>query len=119
MTGANEISGAASDTTSLSSSVSKYRYENGRRYHGYKDGLYLSVAPILINNFHPKFATISLYRIQGSRMMRSSLAFKILGKFYSCYIQLTLALRDSHHMLLLLLENKLHLAPIVENPQVS
>ncbi|KAH8772449.1 methyltransferase family protein [Hyaloscypha sp. PMI_1271] len=33
--------GTASDTTSLSSSVSKYRYENGRRYHGYKDGSYL------------------------------------------------------------------------------
>ncbi|KAH8598461.1 S-adenosyl-L-methionine-dependent methyltransferase [Bisporella sp. PMI_857] len=29
-----------SDTTSLKSSVSKYRYENGRRYHGYKDGAY-------------------------------------------------------------------------------
>lgn len=34
-------SGAASDTTSLSSSVSKFRFENGRRYHGYKDGLYM------------------------------------------------------------------------------
>jgi hypothetical protein len=44
---ANEISGNASDTTSLSSSVSKYRFENGRRYHGYKDGSYLLVAPIL------------------------------------------------------------------------
>ncbi len=29
---------AASDTTSLMSSVLKYRHENGRTYHAYKDG---------------------------------------------------------------------------------
>ncbi|KAH8744170.1 S-adenosyl-L-methionine-dependent methyltransferase [Hyaloscypha finlandica] len=29
-----------SDTTSLTSSVTKYRFENGRRYHAYKDGAY-------------------------------------------------------------------------------
>jgi len=44
---ANQVSGAASDTTSLVSSVSKYRFENGRRYHGYKDGSYLLVLLIL------------------------------------------------------------------------
>ncbi|KAI5456249.1 S-adenosyl-L-methionine-dependent methyltransferase [Mariannaea sp. PMI_226] len=32
--------GAASDTTSLRSSILKYRQENGRTYHGYKDGAY-------------------------------------------------------------------------------
>ncbi|KAJ9644710.1 hypothetical protein H2199_003673 [Coniosporium tulheliwenetii] len=30
----------ASDTTSLKSNIFKYRYENGRRYHAYKDGAY-------------------------------------------------------------------------------
>lgn len=49
---ANEISGAASDTTSLSSSFSKYRFENGRRYHAYKDGLYLFVTNSLARSFH-------------------------------------------------------------------
>ncbi|KAH7366968.1 S-adenosyl-L-methionine-dependent methyltransferase [Plectosphaerella cucumerina] len=29
-----------SETTSLASSVAKYRIENGRRYHGYQDGAY-------------------------------------------------------------------------------
>jgi len=29
-----------SDTTSLSSSITKYRFENGRRYHAYHDGAY-------------------------------------------------------------------------------
>jgi len=67
----------ASDTTSLSSSVSKYRYENGRRYHGYKDGLYMQPND------------------------EKQLSVQDLG----------------HHMMLLLLENKLHLAPIVEKPQ--
>jgi hypothetical protein len=43
MTVVDMSSGAASDTTSLSSGVTKFRYENGRRYHGYKDGLYMFV----------------------------------------------------------------------------
>ncbi|CEL06136.1 Putative SAM dependent methyltransferase [Aspergillus calidoustus] len=30
----------ASDTTSLNSMITSYRYENGRRYHAYKDGAY-------------------------------------------------------------------------------
>ncbi|PYH77546.1 S-adenosyl-L-methionine-dependent methyltransferase [Aspergillus uvarum CBS 121591] len=30
----------ASDTTSLDSEITSYRYENGRRYHAYKDGAY-------------------------------------------------------------------------------
>jgi hypothetical protein len=28
------------DTKTLSSTVTKYRFENGRRYHAYKDGSY-------------------------------------------------------------------------------
>lgn len=31
---------AFSDTTSLYSDIMKYRFENGRRYHSYKDGEY-------------------------------------------------------------------------------
>jgi hypothetical protein len=30
----------ASDTASISSAITKYRYENGRRYHAYRDGAY-------------------------------------------------------------------------------
>ncbi|PYH99943.1 methyltransferase family protein [Aspergillus ellipticus CBS 707.79] len=30
----------ASDTTSLNSEITSYRFENGRRYHSYKDGAY-------------------------------------------------------------------------------
>ncbi|KAF8475509.1 methyltransferase [Kalaharituber pfeilii] len=33
-------SGGLSDTTSLSSSFTKYQFENGRRYHAYKEGHY-------------------------------------------------------------------------------
>jgi hypothetical protein len=29
-----------SDTTSMNSEVTRYRIENGRQYHGYKDGAY-------------------------------------------------------------------------------
>ena len=32
----------SSDSTSLRSSVLNYRYENGRRYHGYRDGSYMA-----------------------------------------------------------------------------
>ncbi|KAI9831669.1 MAG: hypothetical protein M1819_004735 [Sarea resinae] len=34
----------SSTTTSLSSSISRYRYENGRRYHAYKAGAYCDIA---------------------------------------------------------------------------
>ncbi|KAL7268809.1 hypothetical protein RUND412_008557, partial [Rhizina undulata] len=34
------ISGAESDTTSLISAAKNHIFENGRRYHGYKEGLY-------------------------------------------------------------------------------
>lgn len=69
--------GSASDTTSLSSSVSKYRFENGRRYHGYKDGLYMQPND------------------------EQQLSVQDLG----------------HHMMLILLNNKLFTAPIVNKPQ--
>lgn len=45
--------GAESDTTSLKSSILRYREENGRTYHAYKDGgknpppLYLSFSAII------------------------------------------------------------------------
>ncbi|KAI5803378.1 S-adenosyl-L-methionine-dependent methyltransferase [Peziza echinospora] len=38
--GSDYASGTASDTTSLSSSITRYQYENGRRYHAYKEGTY-------------------------------------------------------------------------------
>lgn len=31
---------SASDTTSIDSEITAYRFENGRRYHAYKDGAY-------------------------------------------------------------------------------
>lgn len=34
-------SDAESDTTSLASSVLAYKYENGRRYHSYREGKYV------------------------------------------------------------------------------
>ncbi|THC89757.1 hypothetical protein EYZ11_010778 [Aspergillus tanneri] len=30
----------ASDTTTINSMITSYRFENGRRYHAYKDGAY-------------------------------------------------------------------------------
>ncbi|KAK5661175.1 hypothetical protein OQA88_11066 [Cercophora sp. LCS_1] len=38
---ADDATDIASDTTSLMSDVLKYRHENGRTYHGYKDGTYV------------------------------------------------------------------------------
>lgn len=32
--------GSSSSLMSLQSAVTRYRFENGRRYHGYKDGAY-------------------------------------------------------------------------------
>jgi hypothetical protein len=34
------LSGGPTDTTSLSSTILEYQYENGRRYHAYKSGAY-------------------------------------------------------------------------------
>lgn len=65
-----------SDTTSIPSTIWKHRYENGRRYHKFREGEYWGPNDELQND------------------------------------QLDIA----HHMFLLLLDNKLHLAPI-ENPQ--
>ncbi|RDL31137.1 Uncharacterized protein BP5553_09926 [Venustampulla echinocandica] len=64
------------DTTSLLSDITKYRYENNRRYHAYKDGEYWGPNDEKQNN------------------------------------QLDIA----HHMYLLMLGGKLHLAPIREDP---
>ncbi|KAL1383456.1 S-adenosyl-L-methionine-dependent methyltransferase [Phyllosticta capitalensis] len=38
--GPKNVDDNASDTTSIDSGVTNYRYENGRRYHAYKDGSY-------------------------------------------------------------------------------
>lgn len=70
-------SGSEYSTTSLSSSIYDYRYENGRRYHAYKDGQY---------------------------------AFPNDEKEQN-------RLDIIHHVYLLMLDDKLHLAPIGDNPQ--
>ncbi|KAF2632418.1 S-adenosyl-L-methionine-dependent methyltransferase [Macroventuria anomochaeta] len=65
-----------SDTTSIPSTIWRHRYENGRRYHKFREGEYWGPNDEVQND------------------------------------QLDIA----HHMFLILLDNKLHLAPI-ENPQ--
>jgi ribosomal protein L11 methylase PrmA len=65
-----------SDTTSIPSTIWKHRYENGRRYHKFREGEYWGPNDEVQND------------------------------------QLDIA----HHMFLMLLGNKLHLAPI-QNPQ--
>lgn len=65
-----------SDTTSIPSTIWKHRYENGRRYHKFREGEYWGPNDEVQND------------------------------------QLDIA----HHLFLMLLNNKLHLAPI-ENPQ--
>ncbi|KZM27185.1 hypothetical protein ST47_g1708 [Ascochyta rabiei] len=65
-----------SDTTSIPSAIWKHRYENGRRYHKFREGEYWGPNDEIQND------------------------------------QLDIA----HHMFLILLDNKLHLAPIA-NPQ--
>jgi hypothetical protein len=41
---ADRIDSDMSERTSIFSEVMRYREENGRRYHGYKDGSYLLVS---------------------------------------------------------------------------
>ncbi|KDB21827.1 hypothetical protein H109_06217 [Trichophyton interdigitale MR816] len=73
-TGEGEMMG--DDTKTLSTYITRYRYENGRRYHSYRDGAYWGPNDEIAND------------------------------------QQDLA----HHMYLLTLDGKLHLAPI-SNPQ--
>jgi hypothetical protein len=40
---------SASDTTSLKSEITAYRYENGRRYHSYREGAYWYVLHEITN----------------------------------------------------------------------
>ncbi|KAH6616774.1 S-adenosyl-L-methionine-dependent methyltransferase [Boeremia exigua] len=67
-----------SDTTSIPSTIWKHRYENGRRYHKFREGEYWGPNDELQND------------------------------------QLDIA----HHMFLLLLDNKLHLAPIPDPQRI-
>lgn len=69
----------SSSLTSLASAVTRYRVENGRRYHGYRDGAYWAPNDETHNE------------------------------------QQDLA----HHLWLLTLDNRLHLAPLPEGVQVS
>lgn len=71
------FSNDVSETTSLNSSILDYEYENGRRYHRYRQGSYLM----------PNDET------EQDR------------------------LDMMHHMYLMMLDGKLHLAPIGDNPQ--
>ncbi|PWY90709.1 S-adenosyl-L-methionine-dependent methyltransferase [Aspergillus heteromorphus CBS 117.55] len=64
------------DTVTLSTYITDYRYENGRRYHSYRDGAYWGPNDDLANELQ----------------------------------------NVAHHMYLLTLDGKLHLAPI-DNPQ--
>jgi hypothetical protein len=65
------------DTYTLASQITKYRYENGRRYHAYRDGAYWAPNDEVQND------------------------------------QQDIA----HHLWLLTLDGRLHLAPVVD-PQV-
>ncbi|KAF2842832.1 S-adenosyl-L-methionine-dependent methyltransferase [Patellaria atrata CBS 101060] len=64
-------------TTSIKSSIMNYKYENGRRYHAFKDGSYF------LPNDEDEMDRLDLF----------------------------------HHLLTLAIGDKLHLAPIGDNPQ--
>jgi hypothetical protein len=40
------------DTDTLASYITDYRYENGRRYHAYRDGEYWVFLPVLLRILH-------------------------------------------------------------------
>ncbi|KAL1987418.1 hypothetical protein VTN96DRAFT_3800 [Rasamsonia emersonii] len=67
----------SASSASITSSITRYRWENGRRYHAYKDGAYW-----------------------GPNDEKAANHLDI-----------------AHHLFLLTLKNKLHLAPIGDNPQ--
>jgi hypothetical protein len=40
------------DTDTLASYITDYRYENGRRYHSYRDGEYWVISPVYLRVLH-------------------------------------------------------------------
>lgn len=84
------------DTETLATYITDYRYENGRRYHAYQDGEYWvrSIAKRL-----PLLTRILIVTIKGPNDESSSDSQDL-----------------AHHMYMMTLDGKLHLAPI-ENPQ--
>lgn len=85
-----------SDTTTLASDISKYRFEHGRRYHAYRDGAYWGPNDEKHNNH------LDIAYVTGSLICVGSPAENL----------------HRHHLWLKALENKLYLAPIGEKPQV-
>ncbi|KAI9798954.1 MAG: hypothetical protein M1833_004307 [Piccolia ochrophora] len=79
-------SDAASDTTSLASSIQMYRHENGRTYHAYKDGHYV------FPNDERELDRLGWYSQNARRFMAEA--------------------DLQHHLFTLTLDNKLHLAPV-------
>lgn len=60
---------SATETTSLASSITNYRFENGRRYHAYKEGEYwyaLAIVSASEASLRPTF-------IAGDRTMRNKM----------------------------------------------
>ncbi|KAI1914908.1 hypothetical protein LOZ12_003403 [Ophidiomyces ophidiicola] len=84
----------SSDTTSLHSEVLKYRFENGRRYHAFKDGAYWGPNDDKQNE-QLDIACVKIFFLKTGRV-------EVDFEF-------------SHHMFLLLLGGKLLLAPIDES----
>ncbi|KAI9764040.1 MAG: hypothetical protein M1840_008916 [Geoglossum simile] len=92
-------SSSDSDTTSLASFITKYRWENGRRYHAYRDGEYWYLEPAT----HPSLIVV---------ILRQNLFFRGPNDEQAA------DLNDiSHHLYTLILDGKLCLAPIGDNLQ--
>jgi hypothetical protein len=45
-------SSGSDNTTTIISEVTNYRYENGRRYHSYSEGQYVSLGKHNIKSYH-------------------------------------------------------------------
>lgn len=64
---------SATETTSLASSITNYRFENGRRYHAYKEGEYWCVLVIVSVSEAPlRLTFIAGDRTTRSRMINST-----------------------------------------------
>lgn len=102
-------------TTSLTSTVTSYKYENGRRYHAQEDRSKFYYYGLFT---HSKAYRLSIeYFLPNDDVCRTCL-MKIYTELWADRQQKENDRLDLfHHLLTLRMDDKLHLAPIGSNPQ--
>ena len=109
------------DTRTLTSSIFNYRWENGRRYHAFRDGEYWYVLN-LSTSHHPCPSRTSTPTTRPKQIPSYSLytAESNPNHTHRCPndAEALTQLNLGHHIYLLLLQNRLFLAPITPHPSL-